>query len=73
MDLSIEGLTMRQRVIADILWAMDTPEQVSSFIDSLTPDSAHEARVVMTMMTWAMLDQVNDTNLAAPLLEKYTL
>jgi hypothetical protein len=29
--------------------------------------------VVMTMMTWAMLDTVDDTNLAVPILEKYKL
>jgi hypothetical protein len=73
MDISIEGLTIRQRVIADVLWSMDTPEEVSSFIDSLSGDTQREARVVMTMMTWAMLDTVNDTNLAVPILEKYRL
>jgi hypothetical protein len=73
LTLEIDGFNIRQRVIADILWAMDTPEQVSSFIESLAPDAAREAHVVMTMMTWAMLDTVDDTNLAVPILEKYKL
>ncbi len=71
MGISIEGLSQRQRIIADVLWSMDTPEQVASFIDSLSGNTQREARVVMTMMTWAMLDTVNDTNLAEQVLRKY--
>lgn len=71
MELHIEGLNQRQRIIADVLWSIDTVEAVEAFINSLTPDSQQEARVVMSMMTWAMLDLIDDTNLAEEALQKF--
>jgi hypothetical protein len=71
MDLIIEGLTKRQRALADVMWGLDSAEDVMSFISSLPLDQQKEARVVMTMMTWAMLDTVDETNLANEALQKF--
>ena len=71
MDISIDGLNQRQRLIADVLWQMDTAQQVESFISSLHGDSQKEARVVMILMTWAMLDTVTETDLAEQALEQF--
>jgi hypothetical protein len=71
--LQIDGLTKRQKALADILWGLDSPDDVNNFILALPLDQQREARTVMNLMIWAMLDQVNDTNLAAPILEKYKL
>jgi hypothetical protein len=71
MDISIDGLTQRQRIIADVLWAMDSHQEVENFITSLSGATQLEARTVMILMTWAMLDTVQDTNLAEEVLKKY--
>lgn len=73
MTIQIEGLSKRQRVLADIMWAMDSADEVSTFIDSLPIDTQREARTVMNLMIWAMLDTVTDTHLAAALLIRYRL
>lgn len=69
-SIQVEGLNGRQRILADIMWAMDTPEQVNGFIDSLQGEHQTDARIVMSMMVWAMLDQVNDTDLAIVQLDR---
>lgn len=71
MDIQIEGLTKRQRVLADVMWQLNTTEDVMKFIESLPGDQQKEARTVMTMMVWAVLDTVQETNLAEQALEKY--
>jgi hypothetical protein len=73
MTIQIDGLTQRQRIIADVLWAMDSQQAVESFLDSLSEDTQREARSVMHLMIWAMLDTVNETTLAALYLQKYRL
>jgi hypothetical protein len=71
MDIYIDGLSKRQRVLADVMWALDTTDDVMNFITSLPEDQQAEARTVMSMMVWAMLDTVQDTNLAYEVLQKY--
>lgn len=71
--IQIEGLTKRQRALADIMWSMDSPNDVASFIESLPDEQAREARTVMNLMVWAMLDTVMDTDMAQPILERYRL
>lgn len=71
--LQIDGLSKRQRAIADVLWSLETPAEVQNFIDSLPDEQQQEARTVMNMMIWAMLDTVNETALAAAILHRYRL
>ena len=71
MTIHIEGLTQRQLIIADVLWSMDSQEQVESFIKSLSGDAQKEAVTIMTLIIWAALDEVQETNLAEEVLEKY--
>lgn len=71
MDISIEGLSRKQRAYADILWSMNGTEEVSRFVASLPPAERREATTVMTLMVWALLDQVQDTEIAEKVLKKY--
>jgi hypothetical protein len=73
MTLQIDGLNKRQRMFADIMWAMDSPDDVSRFIKSLPSKDQCEARTVMNLMIWAMLDTHNDTTIASEYLSKYSL
>jgi len=71
MDILIDGLTKRQRALADVMWGLDTTDDVMSFIATLPEDQQREARTVMNLMVWAMLDTIQDTNLANEVLQKY--
>ena len=56
--VKIEGLTERQRKIADCLWILDGKEAVLGFIDSLQGDPKRDAHVVLYMMVAAFSDEV---------------
>ena len=55
----IEGLTKRQRAIADVLWMINGRDDVYRFIDSLAPDTQQDAHVVIDMMVAAIMDEVD--------------
>lgn len=71
MDIQIEGLSQRQRIIADVLWELDSQEAVENFIKSLPEAAQKEAVTIMTLMIWAALDTVTETNLAEQALERF--
>ena len=56
--IAIEGLNRRQRMLADIIWALDSKDQVLSFISTLPLKDRLEAEVVVEMMIWAYIDEV---------------
>jgi hypothetical protein len=61
IDITIEGLNARQRVLADMIWACDTREQISTFIRSLpTVDLQDEAKTIVDMMIMATIEQAYD-------------
>jgi hypothetical protein len=57
--ITIEGFTKRQRVLADIIWALESQEQVEMFISTLPRKQKMEARVVCEMMILACIDEVD--------------
>lgn len=57
--ITIEGLNKRQRMLADIIWALDTKEQVTAFIQTLPDKQKKEALVVTQMMVLAFIDEVD--------------
>lgn len=57
-DITIEGLSPTQMEIADVLWKLDTLEQIDQWIAKIpTRRGRIEARVVQNMMVAAVLDQ----------------
>ena len=63
-DLIIEGLSARQRKIADRLWKFDTTDEIDTFISKIpTRRGRIEARVVQHMMVAAVLDRDELTDL----------
>jgi len=54
--IKIEGLTRRQRAIADVLWMMEGRDQVLRFVETLNEGSRADARVVLNMMVAVTLD-----------------
>lgn len=56
--IQIDGLNKAQRAMADILWAMNGREEVESFIHSLKGNSKKNAQLVLSMMLWAIFDEI---------------
>jgi hypothetical protein len=71
--IHIEGLTERQRKIADVLWMMNGKDAVLGFIKSLEADTRKDALVVLNMMVAAVMDEIEDTELAKIELDKFRL
>lgn len=57
--IQIEGLTKKQRMLADIIWSLDTQDQVQAFIKSLPEKDRKQAVVVTQMMILAFIDEVD--------------
>ena len=61
LEIQIQGLNARQRVLADIIWACDTRKQINEFIRSLpTVDLQDEARSIVDLMIMATIEQAYD-------------
>lgn len=58
--ITIQGLSAVQRDIADRLWQLDTREDIESYIATLPRSLKREAWVVMNMIIWAELDDIED-------------
>jgi|LauGreDrversion4_2_1035121.scaffolds.fasta_scaffold11350_3 hypothetical protein len=71
--ITIEGLNKKQRALADVMWAMDSTEQVRSFISALHPKDRQEAQTVCEMMILAAFDQVQDTPDASQVIQQFRL
>jgi hypothetical protein len=63
IEITIEGLSERQRVLADMIWACDSKAEIDLFIKSL-PNKAlkTEAQVIIDMLLIATIDQCYDGN-----------
>lgn len=55
--IEIQGLNKKQRLLADIIWALDSQQQVEVFIASLPPKDRKEAETVTQMMILAFFDE----------------
>ena len=57
MSIQIDGLSKRQRAIADVLWMMNTREDAERFVKSLEPATRKDAETVILMMMLAVIDE----------------
>jgi len=57
--ITIEGLTQRQKAIAEVLWMINGRDQVESFLKSLEKATRRDAEIVIEMMIAATLDEVD--------------
>ncbi len=61
IEITIEGLNARQKVLADMIWACDTKAEIDVFIKSLpTRALKKEAQVIIDMMLMATIEQCYD-------------
>lgn len=59
MTIKIEGLNAKQRMLADIMWQMNTEDEVKAFIRSLPEADRKQAKVVCELMILALFDDVD--------------
>jgi hypothetical protein len=71
--ITIEGLTKRQRAIADVLWMINGRDEVLKFVSTLEPSTQQDAWVVINMMVAAIMDEVDTVDEAGQLLKEYML
>ena len=57
MSLQIQGLTTLQRAIADMLWRLDTTEEIVEWFGTLPANIVPIAHSVMSMMVYEQIDQ----------------
>jgi hypothetical protein len=55
--LQLTGLTRAQKAMCDIIWSMDTQEQILAWFNTLPSGQAHQAHVLMKLMILEQLDQ----------------
>ena len=57
-EITLEGLSPRQRFLADILWQFDNRQQIVNFVNSLpTAALKQECAVIIELMIAAAIDQ----------------
>lgn len=69
--ITIQGLSPRQCLFADILWKCQGRDHVEQFVQSLPLEFQQEARTVLNMMVAAVFDELSDTSDAAEILNRY--
>ncbi len=61
LEIRIQGLNARQKVLADIIWKCDTRAQIDTFIKSLpTVQLQDEAKNIVELMILATIEQCYD-------------
>ena len=61
VEFTLEGLTPKQMVLADMIWECQTSEQVKAFVRNLpTPALRKEASTIVDLMKMAVIEQCYD-------------
>ena len=55
--IEIQGFTAKQRMLADIIWACKTRNQVDTFVQSLPDADRKQAEIVTEMIILAFIDE----------------
>ncbi len=61
IEITLEGLNARQKVLADMIWACDSKADVENFIMALgTNELRREAETIVEMLLMATIEQAYD-------------
>jgi len=60
VEFTIEGLSPKQMVLADIMWGLDGFDEVSAFIATLPRREQKECHTIIELMKMAMVEQCYD-------------
>lgn len=67
----VTGLTTKQKVFCDVMWALDSREKVLAFIRSLPESDRKEAEVALELMILSFIDEIETCDEAKNLLSKF--
>jgi hypothetical protein len=74
VEITIEGLNARQKVLADIIWSYDDFADVQKFIKSLPKTQQAEAESIVELMKMSAIEQlyngINDNPDAKRVIDK---
>lgn len=70
--ISIPNLTPLQKAIADMLWSLDTEQEIVEWFDTLPRDIQPIAHVVLAMMVYEQIDQnpIEDMSQAQAIIDR---
>jgi len=71
--IEIQGLSPKQMALADIMWAISSKEGVEAFIATLPRAEQRECNTLIELMQLAFMDEVNDTQEANQVIDKFML
>ena len=71
MDIELIGLTSKQKVFCDVMWAIETREGVENFITSLPQEDQNTCRSLIELMQLSFLDEIEDVTEASELLARF--
>ena len=71
--IEIRGLNSKQMALADIMWKISDREGVENFIASLPKSEAQTCRVLIELMQLAFLDEVDNTQDADRVIDKFRI
>jgi hypothetical protein len=71
--ITIKELTPVQKKLADLLWAMNTWEEIETFVQQLHDSVRSDAVTVIHLMTAATLDQLTDIAESEQYLSRFRL
>ena len=60
MEITIDRLTAKQKVLADIIWQFDDFVDVKRFMDTLPVPERRECEAIVELMKMATLEQLYD-------------
>ena len=71
MNIELYGLTKKQMVFCDIMWALETREAVEKFIATLPAKDQRTCNTLIEMMQLAFLDEVDSVDEANKVLSTF--
>ena len=60
IEIELQGLNARQRMLADIMWQLEEYDDVQAFIATLPDREACECESIIEMMRMAIVEQCYD-------------
>ena len=60
IEISLDGLSKRQQVLAEIIWNIDEWDQVQTFINSLSKRDRIDCEGIIEMMRLSLVEQYAD-------------
>ena len=60
IEFTIEGLSPKQMVLADIMWNLDGFDEVQTFVSSLPKAERKECHTIIELMKMAVVEQCYD-------------